>query len=51
MVGRSVGRSGKTKENEHLWGSGSREGRAAKVSKPGYKVKSTPKRGLFVRYS
>ena len=39
--GGSVGRAKKKgKENEHLEGSGSRKGRAAKVRKPGYKVNS-----------
>ena len=46
-----VSRSGKKKrENEHLKGSGSREGQAAKVRKPGYKVnsKTWSFRSLFV---
>ena len=48
-----VGRSGKKKkkkENEHLKGSGSREGQAAKVRKPSYKVnsKTWSFRSLFV---
>ena len=47
--GGSVGRA-KTKENEHLRRSGSREGRAAKVRKPGYKVnsKTWSFRSLFI---
>ena len=46
----SVGRSGKKKKKEHVRASGSREGRAAKVSKPGYKVnsKTWSFRSLFV---
>ena len=51
MVGRSVRlKKKKKRENEHLKGSGSREGPAAKVRKPGYKInsKTWSFRSLFV---